>query len=289
MQASSSNRTRLVVTAAICAALYTIVNALTSLIPSPFGIGEFRPGIVIPIFFAMVSGPLPAAIGAATGSFIADMLTLVPQGHSTILWALGGGALGNFVGIYAFGIIFDKLKTWRGFIIGTSVGLFLGNLVAAAGVVFLGMFFLPVSSLNTFPGMTGNMPLALGILVGLLLFWFGTMFPFAVILDPLLVRALRPYASQLSVGRSYPEISNPSNKVVWTWSIVVSLLVLAALVVAIFSGIAGITAIVSGDGGNFYWSVLFIVSAIAVIVVGMFLPKATTRERQIASPASSSS
>jgi hypothetical protein len=263
----------LVVTAAICASLYTIVNALTSFIPSPFGIGEFRPGIVIPIFFAMTAGPFPAAIGAATGSFIADMLTLVPQGHSTILWAIGGGGLGNFVGIYAFGWIFEKLKTWRGFIVGTSVGLFLGNLVAAAGVVFLGMFFLPISGLNPFPGMTSDLGLAGGILIGLLLFWFGTMFPFAVILDPILLRLLRPYASQLAVGRPYPEVSNPSSKLVWTWSLIVSALVLGALVVAIFSGVAGISTIVSSDGGALYWSALFIISAIAVIAVGIFLPK----------------
>jgi MFS family permease len=263
----------------MCAALYAIVNGLTSFISTPFGIGEFRPGIVIPVFFALVSGPVPAAIGAGVGSFIGDMFTLVPEGRSTVLWAIFGGGLGNFLGILALGWIYEKLKTWRGFIFGTTVGLFLGNLVAAAGVVFVGMFFVPKSALNPFPGMTSDLGLAGGFLIGLLLFWFGTMFPFVVILDPPLVRIMRPYASQLSVSGSYPEIEKPSNKVLWTWSILVALLVLGALVVALFSGTVGIKDIVAGYGGTTAWTALFIVSAIAVLIVGAFLPQTRTKQK----------
>lgn len=272
------NRSKFVATAAICASLYAIANALTSLISTPFGIGEFRPGIVIPVFFALVSGPVPAAIGAGVGSFIGDMFTLVPEGRSTFLWAVFGGGLGNFVGILALGWIYEKLKRWRGFIFGTTVGLFLGNLVAAAGVVFIGMFFVPLSTVNPFPSMVGDLGLAGGLLVGLLLFWFGTMFPFVVILDPPLLRVMRPYASQLSGKRGYPEIEKPSNKVLWTWSIIVALLVLGALVVALFSGAIGISSIVSGYGGTTAWTVLFIVSAIAVLIVGAFLPQSRPQQ-----------
>jgi MFS family permease len=271
------NRSKFVATAAICAALYAITNALTSFITTPFGIGEFRPGIVIPVFFALVSGPVPAAIGAGVGSFIGDMLTLVPEGRSTFLWAVFGGGLGNFIGILALGWIYEKLRTWRGFIFGTTVGLFLGNLVAASGVVFIGMFFIPFSSLNPFPHMVGNLGLAGGLLVGLLLFWFGTMFPFVIILDPPLIRIMRPFAGQLSGNRSYPEIEKPSNKVLWTWSIVVALLVLGALVVALFSGATGISSIVSSYGGTTAWAVLFVVSAITVLIVGAFLPQSRSQ------------
>ena len=272
-----TNRSKFVATAAICAALYAIANGLTSFISTPFGIGEFRPGIVIPVFFALVSGPVPAAIGAGVGSFIGDMFTLVPEGRSTFLWALFAGGLGNFFGILALGWIYQKLRTWRGFIFGTTVGLFLGNLVAATGVVFIGMYFIPLSKLNPFPGMLGDLGLAGGLLIGLLLFWFGTMFPFVVILDPPLVRIMRPYASQLSGTGSYPEIEKPSNKVLWTWSIVVAALVLGALVLALFSGEAGISDIVAGYGGTTAWTVLFIVSAIAVLIVGAFLPQAKSK------------
>lgn len=276
---SGRNRSKTVATAAVCAALYAIANAMTSLISTPFGIGEFRPGVVIPVFFALVSGPIPAAIGAGVGSFIGDMFTLVPQGKSTVLWAIFGGGLGNFLGILALGWIYQKLKAWRGFIIGTTIGLFVGNLVAAAGVVFVGMYFLPTSAINPFPDMTGNLGLAGGFLVGLLLFWFGTMFPFVVILDPPLVRIMRPYASQLSTSGTYPEISKPSNKVLWAWSLVVAALLLAALVIALFSGVTGISDIVSGYGGTTDWAILFVISAIAVLAVGAFLPAARVKQQ----------
>jgi hypothetical protein len=266
-----TSRSSLVASAAICAALYAIVNIATSFIHTPFGIGEFRPGVVIPAFFAVVAGPIPAAIGAAVGSFVGDMLSIVPAGNSTFLWAIAAGAPGNFIGFLALGLIYDRLKTWKGFIFGTTTGLFLGNLVAAAGVVLLGMFFLPYSGINPFPGMAGG--LAGGLLVGLVLFWFGTMFPFVIILVPPIVRIMQPYASSLSVGRSYPNLRESNRKVLWGWSILVAVLVLAALVVAIFSTVPGINAIVSGHGGALDWELLFVISAAAVLIVGAFLPQ----------------
>ncbi len=257
--------------AAICAALYAMVNIATSFIRTPFGIGEFRPGVVIPAFFAIVAGPVPAALGAGIGSFIGGMLSVVPAGSSTFLWAIAAGAPGNFIGFLALGLIYEKLKSWRGFIFGTTAGLFVGNLVAAAGVVLLGMFALPYSKLNPFPGMPGG--LAGGILGGLVLFWFGTMFPFVIILVPPIVKLMRPYASKLSVSRVYPDLGEANRKVVWSWSILVAVLVLAALAVAIFSGISGVSAIVNSNGGALNWELLFIISAISVLLVGAFLPQ----------------
>jgi uncharacterized membrane protein len=264
------SRSSLVSSAAICAALYAIVNIITSVIHTPFGIGEFRPGVVIPAFFALTAGPLPAALGAAVGSFIGDMLSLVPSGSSTVLWAIGGGGLGNFFGFLILGWVFEKMKSWRGFVLGTTAGLFVGNLIAATGVVLLGMFFIPVSRINPFPGMPGG--LALGFDLGLLLFWFGTMFPFVIILVPPLVKAMRPYASKLAVGRSYPDFSEPNRRLVWGWSVVVAALVLIGLGFALLSGLRGVDAIVNLHGGPFMWEVLFILSAVAVLAVGAFLP-----------------
>ena len=278
-----NGRARLVASAAICAALYAIVNAATSFITTPFGLGEFRPGVVIPAFFAITAGPLPAALGAGIGSFIGDMVSLVPAGRSTFLWALLAGGTGNFLGFLVLGLVYERLKNWRGFIFGTAAGLFVGNLVAAAGVVLLGMFFLSSSSVNPFPGMAGG--LAGGIGVGLLLFWFGTMFPFVIILVPPVVRLLRPYASNLSVGRVYPDLSEQNKKLLWTWSILVAVLVLAALVVAIFSGVPGIKAIVTADGGALNWELLFIISAIGVLIVGALMPQISVPTRKIQNPA----
>jgi hypothetical protein len=279
MRNSSVTRSKssLVSTAAICAALYAIVNIATSFIQTPFGIGEFRPGVIIPAFFAITAGPIPAAIGAAVGSFIGDMISLVPTGKSTFIWAVGGGGIGNFFGFLALGWIYEKMKSWKGFVFGTTVGLFVGNLIAATGVVLLGILFLPLSSLNPFPGMANIT--ATGWIIGLLLFWFGTMFPFVIILVPGIVRLMRPYASSLSVGRQYPELAEPNKKIVWSWSILVAILVLAALAVAIASGLSGVSTVVGAFGGTVNWELLFIISAIAVLVVGAFLPQISPRAK----------
>ncbi len=278
-----NSRVKLIASAAVCAALYAIVNAATSFIRTPWGIGEFRPGVVIPAFFAITAGPIPAAIGAGVGSFVGDMVSVVPQGSSTFLWAIAAGAPGNFIGFLALGLVYEKMKKWKGFAFGTTIGLFLGNLVAAAFIVLTGMFFLPSSSINPFPGMAGG--LAGGIGIGLLLFWFGTMFPFVIILVPPLVRLLRPYASSLSMGREYPDLSEGSRKMIWAWSILVAVLVLAALGVALLSGVPGINAIVSSKGGAGFWEGIFIVSAISVLIVGAFIPQIAPPRRTEQVPA----
>lgn len=267
----SRSRAQLVASAAVCAALYAIVNALTSFVSTPFGVGEFRPGVIIPAFFALVAGPIPAAFGAGVGSFIGDMFTLVPEGKSTFLWAVGAGGIGNFVGFLVLGWVYEKLRAWKGFVLGTTAGLFIGNVIASAGVVLLGMFFLPTTAINPFPGM--QIGLASGFFIGLLLFWFGTMFPFVIVFVPPILKYLKPYANQLSGTGNYPEIASPSRKIVMSWSIVVALLVLGAMVVALFSGFAGIEDIVGAYGGSLAWAGLFIVSAIVVIIVGAFVPK----------------
>lgn len=55
-----------------CAVLYAVGCYITSYIVSPWGVGQFRPAVVIPSLFAVVFGPWPAGVGAALGTFIAD-------------------------------------------------------------------------------------------------------------------------------------------------------------------------------------------------------------------------
>lgn len=251
----SANRSKFVATAAICAALYAVFDAATATLRTPWGIGEFRPGIVIPVFFAIVAGPIPAAIGAGVGSFIGDMVSLVPSGSSTPALAAIAGAPANFLGILLVGLIYQKFKTWKGFISGTTVGLFFGNLWAAVFVVWLA-------------------GLSRSLILGLLLFWFGTMFPFAVILVPAMVRYLRPYASKLSSESEYPIITEPNRKLLWAWSITVAVLVLAAMgVLLVFQA-----GLVKGSGGPTAWELLFGVSAVGILVVGAFIPKTAIKQ-----------
>lgn len=227
-----------------------MLNALTATIHTPWGVGEFRPGVVIPGFFAVVSGPLPAALGAAVGSFMGDMIALVPTGGTTPLLALVAGAPANFAGFYIMGWVFQKMRTWRGFVVGTTSGLFIGNLIAAVGVVLL-------------------LGLSNALIIGFLLFWFGTMFPFVVIFVPVLVRYLRPYASGFAATSDYPVITEPNRKLLWGWSILVSVLVLAAMGVLLLVE----AGFVANNGGAFAFEVLFGVAAASVIVVGAFIPR----------------
>jgi pantoate kinase len=239
---------KLVAAAATCAALYAIVNVITSPIRAPWGVGEFRPGVVIPAFYALVFGPIPAALGAGVGSFVGDMVSLVATGGSNPTLAIVAGAPGNFLGFLVVGWVFQKMRSWKGFIIGTTSGLFVGNLWAAAGVVLL-------------------LGLPNVLILGYLLFWFGTMFPFVIILVPALVRLMRPYASQLSSKAGYPDFAEPQKKIVWAWTITVSALVLAGLGVFLLFQ----SSLVSVS--NPFWiDVLFVISAVSVIAVGAFIP-----------------
>jgi hypothetical protein len=242
------NTTRFITSSAMCAVLYAILNALTASIHTPWGIGEFRPGVVIPAFFAVVAGPLPAAVGGAVGSFLGD-IALTGTGGTNLALALFAGAPANFVGFLVLGWIFQKIKTWKGFIIGTTSGLFIGNLIAAVGVVLL----------LGFPSI---------LILGYLLFWVGTMFPFVVIFVPVLVRVMKPYASQLTAG-DYTVITEPSRRVLWTWSILVSVLMLVAVTILVLTE-SGFIAATGGTAEA--WIALFAGSAVAVLVVGAFIP-----------------
>jgi len=255
MNSRSSDTARMIAAAATCAALYAIVNILTSPIRTPWGVGEFRPGVVIPAFYAIVFGPIPAAVGAGLGSFIGDMVSLVATGGSNPLLALVAGGIGNFLGFLVLGWVYQKIKGWKGFVAGSTSGLFVGNLWAGAGVVFL--LHLPAV-----------------LILGFLLFWFGTMFPFVIILVPALVRVMRPYASKLSANSSYPEIMEPKKSVLWIWTISVSLLVLAGLGVFLL-----FQSSLSSSFSTFWISILLVASAISVLLVGAFIPSAKKSEK----------
>jgi hypothetical protein len=262
-QPKTQSTARLVAAAASCAALYAIVNIITSPIRPPWGIGEFRPGVVVPAFYALVFGPIPAAVGAGLGSFIGDMVSLVASGGSSPLLAIVAGAPANFLGFLILGWIYQKMRSWKGFVLGTTSGLFIGNLWAAVGVVLI-----------------AGLPQIL--ILGYLLFWFGTMFPFVIVFVPSLVRIMRPYASKLSSRSAYPSLAEPAKKVVWTWTLVVTALILATLAVFLVSS----NALLRSYASPFWIEVLLLVSAISVLIVGAFIPTKAPAETLEIAPAS---
>lgn len=168
-----------VVATAICAALYAVGCYTTAYIPSPWGFGQFRPAVVIPSFFATIFGPLPAAVGAAIGTLIADS---VKHGY-LYPGSLIAAVPGNFLGFYLFGRIVRNRFSWTRFILASNLTLTLANFIVAA-LYILCYKVLYMNQLTNLP------PGALAFLiVGLTIWWFVTMLPFVLLITPPLIRA----------------------------------------------------------------------------------------------------
>ncbi len=164
---------------AICAALYAVGCYSTAYIPSPWGFGQFRPAVIIPALFATIFGPLPAAVGAAIGTLIADSVK-----HGCLyLGSLIAAVPGNFLGFYLFGWILQRRFTWSRFIAASHLTLTLANLLVAAlyilvfKVLYLGQLRLPLNAL-------------IFLIFGLTIWWFVTMLPFVLLVTPPLIRAV---------------------------------------------------------------------------------------------------
>lgn len=171
----------LTVAMALCASLYAVGAYATAYIPSPWGFGQFRPAVVIPAFFATIFGPMPAAIGAAMGTLIADSVKHGYLYPGSYLAAVPG----NFIGFYLFGYIVKKFN-WRRFVLASNVTLTVANLIVAFLYVFL--FKVLYLSQQKYMDMGPNGLISLSI--GLTLWWFVTMLPFVLLVTPALIRAV---------------------------------------------------------------------------------------------------
>lgn len=166
---------------AVCAALYAIGSYLTAYIPSPLGVGQFRPAVIIPAFFSVVFGPLPAGVGAALGTLIADSAKYGYLYPGSYLAAVPG----NFIGFYLFGHI-TKRFTWGRFVLASDITLTLANfIVAALYVLVFKILYLGDPKYLAFS------PQALVVyIIGLTIWWFVTMLPFVLLVTPLLIKAI---------------------------------------------------------------------------------------------------
>jgi len=171
----------LTVAMALCASLYAVGSYATAYIPSPWGFGQFRPAVVIPALFATIFGPMPAAIGAAMGTLIADSVKHGYLYPGSYLAAVPG----NFIGFYLFGYIVKKFN-WRRFILASNVTLTVANLIVAFLYVFLFKVLYLSQSKYTEMGSSGLVSLS----IGLTLWWFVTMLPFVLLVTPPLIRAV---------------------------------------------------------------------------------------------------
>jgi len=173
-----TSRSQRIAATALCAALYGVTGYVTSFIQSPWGFGQFRPAAaVVPVIFAVFFGPWVAGVGGALGSQITDMLT---PGY--FLSGIIAGMPGNFIGFYLYGWLLRGRFSWRRFVLTSAFTLFIANLVTAALVAVYYALFVPL----LFKSLSWGMALT----IGLTAYWFITMLPFALAIDPALIRIL---------------------------------------------------------------------------------------------------
>ena len=165
--------------AAVNAALYAVSSYATSYIPSPWGVGQFRPAVVIPALFATIFGPWAGGIGAALGTLIADSAK-----HGRLYFgSLIAAVPGNFVGFFIFGYVLRKKFNWARFVTVANVTLVIANAIVAFLYVFI--FKLFYSQVPAFTQLASDALIVLS--VGLTLFWFVTMLPFVLLTVPPLI------------------------------------------------------------------------------------------------------
>jgi hypothetical protein len=178
MTENGQRKSILTVATIMCAALYAVGSFATAYIPSPWGFGQFRPAVVIPAFFAAVFGPMPAGIGAAMGTLIADSVKHGYLYPGSYLAAVPG----NFIGFYLFGYILRKKFNWGRFILASNVTLTVANLIVA----FLYVFVFKTLYLGSLDMQVADLTF---LSIGLTIWWFVTMLPFVLLVTPPLIRA----------------------------------------------------------------------------------------------------
>lgn len=170
-----------IVVTAVNAALYAVGAFATSYIPSPWGVGQFRPAVVIPAFFATIFGPWVGGIGAAMGTLIADSVKHGQLYPGSLIAAVPG----NFIGFFLFGYFLRRKFNWARFITITNITLVIANLIVA----FLYIFAFKILYANA-PGFTAlSLDALIMLSIGLTIFWFVTMLPFVILVTPPLIAA----------------------------------------------------------------------------------------------------
>ena len=207
----------------VSAALYAVAVAVTSPVPTPWGVGHFRPGVVIPAFFSVVFGPIVGGVGAAIGCFIGDF-ALSFFGLTTPLLSLIAGVPGNLAAFYLLGWLVSKRRSMASFILSNFAALIVGNLIAALGVLVYFSFIVPEWAL-------WPLDLKIAVVGGLALFWVTTMVVFVVPLVPVLITYVEPTLVRIGV-RGVSNLSwNSPTSLVKSSSVVA--LILAAIYVLV--------------------------------------------------------
>lgn len=133
--------TREVVFAAIGAALYGVLSALTNMLQIPGAANvSVRPAVSIVFFFGLAFGPIVGLITGFLGNIIGDLLS----GYGFwIWWDVGNGLMGLVAGLFCvfmtdFRSIKDLVIAEIAVVVGAAVGMFFASLteIWASGIDF---------------------------------------------------------------------------------------------------------------------------------------------------------
>jgi uncharacterized membrane protein len=248
-----------VIATAMCAALYAVGSYATAYIPSPWGFGQFRPAVIIPSLFGAIFGPLPAAIGAAMGTLIADSTK-----HGTLyMGSLLAAVPGNFIGFYIFGYILQKKFNWTRFISASVTTLVVANAIVA----FLYVFLFKTFYMQAFAFSPDSLTY---LSVGLTIYWFVTMLPFILLVTPLLIRAVA-YAmptivsEEVRVKSLETEIPKTSFSLA---TVVPGVIMLFIGLATTFTPLGAFTASTNGLSGTLFIELLYYIGGATLIAIG---------------------
>jgi uncharacterized membrane protein len=263
-QAKTTSRSIKVALISVSAALYAAAIAVTSFIPTPWGVGNFRPGVVVPAFFAVACGPLVGGVGAAIGCFIGD-LALSVFGLTNPLLSLIAGVPSNFVGFYLLGWLVLKHRSWASFIASSFVALIVGNLIAALGVVSFYSFIVP--DWASWP-----VDLKIATVMGLTFFWVATMAPFVIPLTPILVKRTKPMLSQIEMDTGISKMSWGKPISLLRSSVAVAVVLVALCVMAEYTPWGSLLFSTSWAAFSTFWlKMLLLIPAGVVLAFGVIV------------------
>jgi hypothetical protein len=240
----------IIVATALNAALYAVGAYATSFIPSPWGVGQFRPAVIIPALFATIFGPWAGGIGAALGTLIADSAKHGGLYFGSLLAAVPG----NFVGFFIFGYVLRKKFNWARFVTVANVTLVVANIIVAFLYVFAFKFL--YAQAVAFTQLTSDALIVLSI--GLTLFWFVTMLPFVLLVTPPLI---------VAVASAFPSIVSEDLRTIGIKQIPKRLLGLSMLIPGIIMIVVGLATTYTTFGN--YLSTKFATSYFPTAIMAM--------------------
>ncbi|MEM5825399.1 MAG: hypothetical protein QXX58_03090, partial [Thermofilaceae archaeon] len=208
------------------AALYACGAYATAYIQSPWGMGQFRPAIVIPSVFAVLFGPWVGGVGAALGTLVADSIK-----HGTLyLPSLIAAVPSNFAAFFLLGKLLEGRFRWPRFITASLLCLLLGNALCA--VLY-----------TSYKAAIGALPVQMipGLSVGLTTWWFSTMIPFQLLAVPPILRGLvkaLPHLTPPDVRKECTEGVTPKRELVLALLLASIPALVVAVSVAVSEGVA---------------------------------------------------